>query len=196
MPAARPEDVAKLYLSMKYKSNPEPELGTLSPPAPPSKEEEVPPQQQQYYHQQQQYFHQQQQQQFNQQHQFGSFQPIQQPPPLPPTNVYSQHPVVYRHNSPFNPPPAHPPPQGALNSHHRMMQPPIGDNFRMHPQAQQPPLFGFGPNHLPPPMGMQPSFEFSPFQRPPNGNMMSPIRGMNCIICKQAINCVCHYNIK
>lgn len=160
-PAAKPEDVAKLYLSMKYKSNPEPVLETFTPRPPVSKEDNTPQQMHPEYREQQQ--------QFNQHQPFGSF-PL--PPPPPPANVYSQHLTEHHHNVPFNRPTMHvpQPPQ-------RIMQPPIGDNFRSHPHAQPPP-FMYNANHSQrQPMDGRLQGGFQPFHRPPTRNMMAPIRG-------------------
>ena len=176
-PAAKPEEVAKLYLSsMKYRSNPEPVLETLTSHPPVSREGEVQHQMHPNYHHEQQHFD---------QHQaFGSFphNMQQSPPPPPPANVFSQDPVDYHHNVPFNRPPKRTlqQPHKMMQPPQRMIQPPVGDNFRMHPQARPPPPpLMFDANHGPTQQISAPPSRsgYPPFHRPPIRNMMAPIRG-------------------
>ena len=129
-PAANPQDVAKKYLSMKYKSNPEPELIP-----PPSQQQEhqpkgpLPPTQfNNLQHQQQNY-------------PFGGFPSMQhQPPPPPPGVVFPQHHMQYHQNNMDHLIRPHGPPRPfgtgfGIDHHHHQL--PIGDNFRVHPQAHQ-----------------------------------------------------------
>jgi len=100
---------------MKYKSNPEPEVM-----------EDKPPSEQQQHQQQQQQQQQQHQQQQQQRHQ-QQFHPNQfnQAPPPPPSHPFSQQMQDYHHHH------HHP----TMFNQHQPQQPPIGNNFRTHPQA-------------------------------------------------------------
>ncbi|XP_066919078.1 uncharacterized protein [Clytia hemisphaerica] len=158
-PAARPEDMAKIYMSMKYKSNPEPELEEVGSQPPTTSERLMqpgaagppPPHQGNFHHQHRPPFQQGME---------------TQPPP----------PGGFQHHQPFPPPPP------GFNQQMGGPPPPfVGNNFRPHPQAPPhhqgmvPPMQGM--MYPPPPGQGPPGMRFPPSGPPPRMEGFPPFGG-------------------